>query len=415
MPNNKSGGQSPMRQNVSRRRALRVLAGAGAAYVAAPMIMTGRYQLFAASEAKYSRRAVDLVERSLVIDMLSPVDLKKVMSIFMEGSEEAEHSRRNPAEPSPYFDKDIVDARLLRDMKASGINVFHHSVGTGADHASLFKYFNDINGMIANNTEDFTRVDSVADLERIKASGKIGVILGTQNADHFHYLHPEHVQLFYRAGQRVAQLTYNARNLIGTGATDRNDDGLSDWGVSAVQEMNRLGMAIDVSHCGDRTSLDAAEVSSKPILITHSNPRAMAGGHPRCKPDDVIKAVCAKGGVMGLTIMRIFVRDRDPVTLEHLLDQYEYMTRLVGNEHLGIGTDSDMYGYDKLPAPMLKRLYQVGSGKYRWREGLDIPALDHPQRTFDLVEGLIRRKYSNEAIEGILGGNFKRVLKQIWR
>lgn len=403
------------RLGVSRRRALKVMAGAGAAYVAAPMILTGRYQLFAASDTTYSRRAVDLVERSLVIDMLAPLDLKKALSMYMEEEAAAEREGSSPAGPSPYFDKDVVDPQLLRDMKASGIKVFHHAISTGSDHAAMFKYFNDLNGMIANNTEDFMRIDSVADLERVKASGKLGVILGAQNSDHFHYLHPEHVQLFHRAGQRVSQLTYNARNLIGTGGTDRNDDGLSDWGVAVVKEMNRLGMAIDISHCGDRTSLDAAEVSSQPVLITHSNPRAMAGGHPRCKPDDVIKAVCAKGGVMGLTIMRIFVREVDPVTIEHLLDQYDYMTRLVGVEHLGIGTDSDMYGYDKLPAKMQKRLYTVGAGKYRWRDGLDIPALDHPRRTFDLVEGLIRRKYSNEAIEGILGGNFKRVLSNIWR
>ena len=96
-------------------------------------------------------------------------------------------------------------------------------------------------------------------------------------------MQPEDIEVFYRAGQRVAQLTYNNRNYIGTGATDRSDSGLSEWGAAVVAKMNEIGMAVDVSHCGDQTSMDAAELSVKPILITHSNSRTLSGGHPRCR------------------------------------------------------------------------------------------------------------------------------------
>jgi membrane dipeptidase len=389
------------RCNQSRRRLLRGLAAGGAAYIAAPMLSKSHFQVFADSPAKYSKRAVDLIARSLVIDMLHPIDLKQSMSFFMKSD--------------PYRDKDGVTAEKLARMRASGVDIFHASSGVGADHFAVMQYFNGINGFIANNANDFTRIDSVADIAKLKGSGKLGILPGTQNADHFHFMQPQDIETFYRAGQRVAQLTYNNRNLIGTGATDRSDSGLSQWGVTVIGKMNEIGMAIDVSHCGDRTSIEAAEVSAKPILITHSNSRTLAGGHPRCKPDEVIKAVASKGGVMGLSFVRIFVRGSEPTNIEHALDHFDYVRDLVGVEHLGIGSDADVDGYDVLPEEMLDGLRRVGDGKYRWRAKLDTEGLDHPQRLFALTDGLIRRGYSDSHIEGILGGNFKRVLSQIWR
>lgn len=389
------------RFSLSRRRLLRSIAAGGAACLAAPMIGSSQFQVFADSPAKYSRRAIDLISRSLVIDMLHPIDMKQAMSFFMKSD--------------PYRDKQTITAEKLALMRASGINVFHTSVGTGSDQFTLMQYFNDINGLIARYSNDFIRVDSVASLQAIKGSGKLGIIPGTQNADHFRFMQPEDIEVFYRAGQRVAQLTYNNRNYIGTGATDRSDSGLSEWGATVVAKMNEIGMAVDVSHCGDQTSMDAAELSAKPILITHSNSRTLSGGHPRCKPDEVIKAVAAKGGVMGLSFVRIFVRGSEPTTLEHALDHFDYVRDLVGMEHVGIGSDADVDGYDVLPEEILTRLRQVGSGKYRWREKIDTDGLNHPQRIFALTDGLIRRGYSNAHIESILGGNFKRVLSQIWR
>src|SRR5260370_20422494 len=112
-------------------------------------------------------------------------------------------------------------------------------------------------------------VDSPASFEELKKSGKIGMIVGLQNSEHFR--RPDDVDLFYSLGQRVSQLTYNARNLIGNGSTERRDEGLSDFGVSIVERMNRVVMVVDVSHCGARTTLDAFEVTKKPVLSTRSN------------------------------------------------------------------------------------------------------------------------------------------------
>src|SRR6185436_6304586 len=106
--------------------------------------------------------------------------------------------------------------------------------------------------------------------------------------------------------------------------------GISDFGATIIERMNAVGMAVDVSHCGDKTSSDAFDLSKKPVLITHSNARALNPGHPRCKPDDVIKKVGAAGSVMGISGVRNFVTAKEPTTIEHLLDHFDYIGKLIG-------------------------------------------------------------------------------------
>ncbi|MEP6765972.1 MAG: membrane dipeptidase, partial [Gemmatimonadaceae bacterium] len=245
-----------------------------------------------------------------------------------------------------------------------------------------------------------------------KASKKVAVILGLQNSEHFR--RPDDVNFFYGLGQRVSQLTYNSRNLIGNGSTERRDEGISDFGVAIVDRMNKVGMAIDVSHCGDRTTLDAFELSKKPVLITHSNCRVLANGHPRDKTDEAILAVKKSGSVVGITGVRMFVSDKEPTTVESVLDHFDHVAKLIGPEYLGVGSDMDLHGYDAMPSEANKQMRAGYKGSYGFRDKIDIEGLDHPKRMFDLTEGLIRRKYSDANIEGILGGNFRRVLTEIW-
>jgi membrane dipeptidase len=155
-------------------------------------------------------------------------------------------------------------------------------------------------------------------------------------------------------------------------------------------------------------------VSKKPVLITHSNVRALAPGHPRCKTDEAIKACGAKGGVMGITAVRMFVKNEEPTTIEDVLNHFDHVKKLIGPEHLGVGSDIDLDGYDDMPPEDNKRLRAGYKGSYGFREKIDVEGVDHPKRMFDLTEGLIRRKYSDSEIIGVLGGNFKRVLSEIW-
>jgi membrane dipeptidase len=383
-------------KKLTRREVMKTAGMAGLATLAAPLINLGRYRLFAASEKQYSARAVELVTRSTVIDMLSPFTLNfpKMNKWF--------------ANPETFTEAD------LQPFKQSGINVFHIGVGMGGPDSFLevLKFFATWNGFIADHTDQLMRIDSPGDLERVKRSGKIGVLLGLQNSEHFRT--PADVTMFHALGQRVSQLTYNSRNLIGNGSTERRDEGISDFGVVIIERMNSVGMAVDVSHCGDRTTLDAFDISKKPVLITHSNCRALAPGHPRCKTDEAIKKVGAAGSVMGITGVRMFVKNDEPTTIENVLDHFDHVSKLIGPEHLGVGSDIDLYGYDAMPPEQNRQLRAGYKGSYGFREKIDVEGLDHPKRMFDLTEGLIRRKYSDKDIEGILGGNFKRVLSQIW-
>lgn len=381
---------------LSRREVLKTAAGAAGAVIFAPMINLGRYRLFADSPQEYSARAIRLVERSLVIDMLG---------LFTLDGERQSRWHRDP---------ETFSADDLREIRESGITVFHPAVGLGGldAYSNALRFFAFWNGFLAGNDETLLRIDSPGDLERVKTSGKIGVILGLQNSDHFR--RPDDVDLFHALGQRVSQLTYNSRNRIGNGSTERVDGGISDFGVAIIERMNAVGMAIDVSHCGDRTTLDAFEASRQPVLITHSNCRALVPGHPRTKTDEAIRAMARTGGVMGITGVRMLVKHDEPTTIEHVLDHFDHVRDLVGVEHIGVGSDIDLRGYDAMPPEQNARLRAAYKEAYGFRERIDIEGLDHPKRMYDLTEALIRRGYSDAAIEGILGGNLKRVLTEIW-
>ncbi|MGI9246471.1 MAG: dipeptidase, partial [Steroidobacteraceae bacterium] len=198
------------------------------------------------------------------------------------------------------------------------------------------------------------------------------------------------------------------------GGTERVDGGLSDFGMAVVAKMNEVGMLVDVSHCGDRTTLDAIEASSGPIAITHSNCRAL-NEHPRLKTDEALRRLAAKGGVMGITGVRNFVRATEPTTVEHIVDHIDHVVKLVGIEHVGIGSDSDLNGYDDMPADQRKELLGSYKSSYAFREKLDTDGFDHPKKVYDLTEALIRRGYSDDNITAILGGNFRRLLGETWK
>ncbi len=378
---------------MNRRSFLKSAAGSAAVGVA--MINRGRYVLFAGGP-EYSARAIELVQRSIVIDMLAPLWISPSKTMKMLGNPE----NFKAEDYAPYKD--------------SGINVFHIAIGTGGPDAYLetLKFLSGYNTFLARHDDWFERVDTPARLDGIETTGKVGIMLGIQNSEHFRKA--DDVDYFYGLGQRVSQLTYNARTLIGNGSTERRDDGLSDFGVSIIERMNKVGMAVDVSHCGDKTTLDAFDASKKPVLITHSNCRALNPDHPRCKTDEAIKAMAAKGGVMGITEVRMFVSAKEPTGMDAMMDHYDYVAKLVGVEHVGVGSDIDLLGYDALSPEEDKQLRSGYKSSYGFREKNDIDGYNFAKRPFDLAEALLRRKYSGANIEAILGGNFRRVLKEIW-
>jgi membrane dipeptidase len=358
---------------ISRRTALAATAG----FLGAPFINRGRFSLFA---EEYSVHAIDLIRESLVVDMLGLLTLDYKKLAVWRGK------------PNGFS---LAEFRRLKD---SGVTVLHPAVGytTGDIFGESSRDIAEWNTFISEHPNEFLRVDRAGDLAAAKSQGKIGIIIGQQNSGHFRTV--DDVDRFYALGQRVSQLTYEP-NRIGGGSTNPDDRGLTAYGRQVVERMNALGMAVDISHCADRTTLDSIETSSKPVLITHSNCRALMKTSARCKSDAAIRKMALKGGVMGITMVRFFVGAGDKVTMENVLDHIDHVAALAGVEHVGIGTDVDLDGRDHAAHPVRKN---------------DLDGVAYDKKIFDVTEGLIRRKYSRENIRLILGGNFQRALTQIW-
>ncbi len=353
---------------------------AGVYSLGAPFINRGRFRLLAKSEAEYSARTIDLVGGSTVIDMLGLVTLNFRKLTGWE------------SKPESFQESDF------KRLKDSGTTVFHPAVGyvDGDVHAASLRDITGWNALIDAHPDKFLRIDKADDLERAKTLGKIGIVIGQQNSEHFRTV--DDVDRFYKLGQRVSQLTYND-NAIGGGSTDLTKNlGLTEYGSKIVARMNELGMAVDVSHCSDRTTIDTVAASSKPILVTHSNCRALVPGSARCKTDDAIRKIAGMGGVIGVTMVRYFVHYGNPVTVENVLDHMDHIAKVAGIEHVGLGTDVDLEGRDH-GAPARKQ---------------DVDGIRYARKVFDLTEGLVRRNYSRENIELVLGGNFQRALSGIW-
>lgn len=345
------------------------------------MINRGRFSLFADDRIQYSARAVELVGRSMVIDMLGLLTLDWPKLYAWQ------------SDPAGFGAADF------QKLRGSGVKVFHPAVETNAPdpHEAALAWLNGWSRLLLQRPDFLARIESGHDFDRVGREGRIGILVGFQNSDHFRTA--ADVARFHALGQRVSQLTYNARNRVGCGGFEPQDSGLTAYGAEIVAAMNRAGMAVDVSHCSERTCLDAFAASRSPVLITHSNCRALAA-NPRCKSDAVIRAMAARGGVMGITAVAAFVSSRRPATVEGVLDHFDHVARLVGVEHVGLGSDVGLDARDP----------QTGRLPARY----DIRGLPPARRVFDLTEGLLRRGYSDAAIGLVLGGNFQRALTEIW-
>ncbi|MFQ5689829.1 MAG: membrane dipeptidase [Gemmatimonadota bacterium] len=265
------------------------------------------------------------------------------------------------------------------------------------------------NDRVRTNSGKLVRAVKAADIERAKREGKLAVVLGFQNATMIERS-IDNLDVLYDLGTRCIQLTYNDRNLLGNGCTERVDGGLSDFGVAAVRRMNELGIVVDLSHCGRRTTLDGIEFSDPPACFTHTMCEALYRGHPRAKTDEQIRAMADKGGVMGVAALGYFVGP-DPggeTTIETYLDQVDHAVRVAGIDHVGLCTDFQLRGISSWATkenwyePRLKTFkpsYQV-----RWPPW--IPELDSVDRFRNVARGLDRRGYTHEQIEKILGRNW---------
>ncbi|HLJ51546.1 MAG TPA: membrane dipeptidase [Bryobacteraceae bacterium] len=376
----------------TRRQAL----AAGAALLAAPFFNRGRYRLFAQSADQYSERAVRLVRESLVIDMLNQ---------FLYRADQREKLRAWLTRPGAFTNADF---QRFRD---SGINAINFGDGANTYEDGI-RLFADWNSFIAQYPDWLLRIGTGSDFMKAKTSGRYGILFGLQNSAHFR--RAEDVDTFYGLGQRVSQVTYNFRNLIGNGAFEPHDDGISEFGSKIIERMNQVGMVVDCGHAGDRTMLDAFSMSKQTVIISHGNCRALNPGHPRCVTDEAIRAMAKQGGVMGINFISFMVKDHEPTTVDDVIDHIDHVSQLVGIEHVGIGSDMGIESNDLGDPKVLQQILTTADKRYRVHHRETVAHLDHQKRTYDLTEGLIRRRYTDEQIRLILGENWRRVLTGIW-
>jgi membrane dipeptidase len=370
--------------------------------------------------SQQQERAKRLHEESIVVDTLAggPVVFSQAMLRKLD-----ELVKENTSTPAILDEMDRMATQELLESKLkeykgwwdeSGVDVV--SATLGAFGETPFTYENALRD-IALWTRKFDSLDwlvkatSIEDIERAKREGKRAVILNFQNTSHIG-TDLKKLDFFYDLGVRIVQLTYNMRNLVGDGCTERTDCGLSNFGVEVVKRMNELGMLVDLSHCGHKTTMDAIETSSKPVAFTHVFCHKL-NPHDRAKTDEELKALAENNGYCGIVVVPFFLAKENP-SLDHFLEHLEHVAGIVGIDKVGVGTDwGAVY-----PKPLLARLNEeVKRIGFREEHKVDWGATTEGFKDWrdwpNITYGLVSRGYSDKEIKGILGGNFLRIFKEV--
>jgi len=263
---------------------------------------------------------------------------------------------------------------------------------------------------ILGHAEAFCLAGTAQDIRRAKAEGKMAVTFDIEGANALDG-RVEMIEFYHRLGVRQLLFAYNRNNLAGGGCHDE-DMGLTDFGRAVIDEMNRLGMFVDVSHCGYRTSMEAMEYSSQPVIFSHSNPRALCN-HERNITDEQIKACAETGGVIGIVGVNIFLGAKD-IGAQALADNVEYLLNVAGPKHVGIGLD---YSFPVEGSAHINEQMRANPGFWPPDKGYDFPDIRFvaPAHLLELTDILLRRNYSEDVVRGVLGENFLRLAGEIWR
>lgn len=215
------------------------------------------------------------------------------------------------------------------------------------------------------------------------------------------------IETYYLLGIRQILLTYNTRNSIGDGILEQPDAGLSAFGYKVIEEMNRVGMLIDMSHGGIKTSLDVIDASKDPVIFSHSNAQGI-NPHVRNLTDEQIKAIAEKNGLIGMSGVGLLLGAEEPTT-EKYVNHIDYICNLVGAaDNIAIGLDL-IYFNDMLPIFFEKSGLNYPKGYLGSMKGLQ------PEQIDEIIETLLGAHYSDENIKKILGGNFLRVASKVWK
>jgi len=372
---------------MNRREFSAVLAGTAATAALAP-----RSQAAASDRAPISEPAKTLYHQALILDCnSSPPSADRL--------------------PLPQADLDRV--------RGSGINVIKLTLGgINSDFAHTVAEIAQVQQLCEVHPAYFTQVRIAADFERARREGKLGIILSFESADMLGG-RIDSFEVFRDLGVRVMQLSYNRKSAFAAGVMEPGAGGLTSLGRDAVRQMNQLGIAVDLSHANPQTTADALGLSAKPPIMTHAGCAAVHA-HPRNKTDEQLRALAARGGVVGIYDLPYLTASPHQPTLDDYMAHLDHALKVAGEDHVGIGSDVGIEPFDTSAKGMAEFTHELEA---RRKAGLSAPeedrptyvvGLNTPRRIEIIADRLLRRGYPATATEKVMGANFVRVLAEIW-
>jgi membrane dipeptidase len=302
------------------------------------------------------------------------------------------------------------DRAVFEDMRKGGLTAANCTVSVWEDFKGTVHNIAQMKSLIRDNADLLTLVRTTRDIDDAKREGKTGIILGFQNAHAFED-HLGHIEAFADMGVRVVQLCYNTQNLIGTGCYER-DGGLSGYGHEVIAEMNRVGIMVDLSHVGPKTSEEAILASKKAVTYSHCLPAGLKE-HPRNKSDEQLRFIADHGGFIGVTMFPPFLRRGTEATVDDYVEAIGYVINLVGEDCVGVGTDHTQgYGQDFFD--------HITHDKGRHRRLTNFGTVLNPLgiRTIgempNLTAAMEKAGWKPSRIEKVIGRNWTRVFKDVW-
>jgi membrane dipeptidase len=289
--------------------------------------------------------------------------------------------------------------------------------GAGADFEQTVADIAAVQALIDKHPDLFIKVVRAQDLDRAKPEQKIAII---QSFESVAMLDGkiDRIALFRQLGVLVMQLTYNHKTPFGHGCLDGDTEGVTELGRQAIAEMNKLGVALDLSHANSQTTSDGIRLSSRPAVITHAGCRAVFE-HPRNKTDRDMKALAGRGGVMGIYMLPFLTVDTRQPTLTDYMRHMVHALNVCGEDHVGIGTDSLFFA---VTADDLKQIANVEAERRKAGLGAPgenrppyLPDINTPRKLEFVADALLKHGYGARVTEKVLGLNFQRVFKDIWQ